>query len=96
MWNVSIEKKNQNLNVTFFSHNPKRKLLKKISNTGIWLSSERIYKTWQRFCDLPCPAERSHGDRWDCTESASASESYPETQQDLRGEEKHKAEVHKP
>lgn len=28
--------------------------------------------------DSPCPAERSHGDRWDCTECASASESYPE------------------
>ena len=36
----------------------------------------RFYK---RFLpDSPCLAERSHGDRWDCTECASASESYPE------------------
>ncbi len=47
-------------------------------------------KTNQHFHDLPCPAERSRGAHWGCTESASASESYPKTQH-RRGEEKHEA-----
>lgn len=45
--------------------------------------------SWQRFCDLPSPAERSHGDHWDCTESASASESYPEKNNIIREVRRH-------